>query len=140
MWEGHDTNKQKVKVATYHFKVGDRVRVATSKGVFSKGDALTYSKDIYTIRMIDGIRHYLDNYTDWVKPYELKLVKDEPEDYEEPEMTHEPVHQAIQKQRRIVRALNKEGIVGSEDVLRRSARERKPEGQLEDTRYGKLKY
>jgi hypothetical protein len=90
--------------------------------------------------MIDGIRHYLDNYVDWKKPYELQLVKGEPEDYEEPETTHEPVHQAIQKQRRVVRALNKEGLKPSEDVLRRSARERRPENLLEDTRYGKIKY
>jgi hypothetical protein len=140
IWEGRDTNKQKVKVATYHFKVGDRCRIARSKGVFDKGDSVSYSKDIYTIRKIDGIRVYLDDYDDWVKPYQLKLVKGEAQDYEEPETQHEPVHQEKQKQRRIVRALNKEGIVGSEDVLRRSARERRPEILLEDTRYGKIKY
>jgi hypothetical protein len=139
VWQGRDTNHQKVKVATYHFKVGNRVRIASSRGIFSKGDALTYSKDIYTIRMIDGIRHYLDNYVDWKKPYELQLVKGEPEDYEEPETEQEPIHVKTQSKRKLTRALNKEGIEGSENALRRSARERKV-NQLEDSRYGKLRY
>jgi hypothetical protein len=140
VWEGRADNNQKIKVVKYAFKVGDRVRVASTKGIFAKGDRITYSKDIYTIRMIDGNRYYLDNYVDWVKPYQLQLVKGEPQDYPEPEIAHEPVHLAQQKQRRVVRALAKEGIVGSEDVLRRTARERRPEGQLEHAKYGKVKY
>jgi len=53
VWKGKDKNNQVYKVVNSDLKVGDRVRVARSKGVFSKGDEITYSKDIFTIRKID---------------------------------------------------------------------------------------
>jgi transposase InsO family protein len=138
VWRGKDTNHQIPVIVKYLFKEGDRVRLARKKEIFDKGDVLTYSKDIYTIREIDGIKVYLNDFSDWVKPYQLKLVK-VVKTYHQPELQHESVHQETQSERKLQRALNKEGVEKTEVSLRRSARERKP-NQLEDVRYGKIKY
>jgi len=140
VWKGKDTNHQKHKVVKYAFKVGDRVRVARSKTVFSKGDEITYSKDIFTITKIDGIRVYLDDFADWAKPYQLQKVTGPVGVYSRPEVEHAPVHRKIQSQRKLKKALNKEGVEENQVALRRSARERKPESQLEDVEYGRIKY
>ena len=50
VFHGLDTNKQThVRLPPTSFKVGDKVRIKIHKNIFSKGDALTYSKDIYVI-------------------------------------------------------------------------------------------
>lgn len=139
VWEGKDTNHQVPKVTTYPFKVGDQVRLARLKGIFDKGDRLTFSRQVHTIRAIDGIKVYLDDFIDYVKPYQLMKVENV-ETFPGPEIEHKPIHKAIQSERRLKKALNKEGVEKNVVVLRRSARERKPESQLEDIRFGKIKY
>jgi hypothetical protein len=140
VWTGKDVNHQIPKKVNYKIKVGDRVRLAVQKGVFSKGDALTYSKNIYTVTKVNGIKVYLDNYADWLKPYQIQKVTGPVGEYEHPESEHEVEHNKVQRQRKLKRDLNKEGLVANEVALRRSDRERRPENLLEDTRYGKIKY
>ena len=139
VWEGRDSNHQVPKRVTYDIHPGDRVRLQRSKGVFDKGDALKYSREIFTVRKVDGIKVYLNEFADWVKPYQLMKVK-EVEEHPEPEMEHEPVHKKIQIQRKLKKALNKEGVEENQVALRRSARERKPQNQADDVRYGNVFY
>lgn len=140
VWERKDINHQTYKVVKYPLKVGDQVRLARSKGIFDKGDTLSFSKQVHTIREIDGIKVYLDDFTDWVKPYQLMKI-DKVQHYPEPIPAEpEQEHLRIQKQRKLKRDLTKEGIEENQVALRRSARERKPESQLESTKYGRIKY
>lgn len=43
------------------FKVGDIVRVLNKKGIFDKGDALRYSKDVFTVTGVEGARYKVTN-------------------------------------------------------------------------------
>lgn len=138
VWEGKDINHQKYHTVKYDIKVGDKVRIKRLRGVFDKGDSVSFSKNLYTVRKVDGIKVYLDDYEDFLKPYQLRIVKSVQE-YSNPEEDQEKQHKAIQRARKLKRDLNKEGIEENQQALRRTARERKV-NQLEHEKFGKIVY
>lgn len=140
----NDINLQDIKKIIHKYTIGDQVRLRIEKKVFGKADELTYSKDIYLINKIKGNKIYVTNSRTGVdvkehfKPYQLKPVG-EIQYKENIEQEHEPVHKETQKERKMVRVLNKEGIKKNEVAIKRNLRERKP-NQLEDVKYGKIVY
>lgn len=133
-----DTNHQIIKKVIMPFKVNDRVRILSESNIFSKGDIIKYSKEIYTIERIDKNRIFLNGLDNYFKSYQLQRIQ-KVESAKDLETSHEPIHKEIQHNRKIKRVLSKEGIERTDIALRRSARERKV-NQLEDIKYGKLIY
>jgi hypothetical protein len=133
---GKDVNHQTINKVDSKFNVGDRVRLRIEKKVFGKSDVLKYSQIIYLINKIKGDKIYLTNtetqteLKTYVKPAQLKSVGDI-QYIDQPEKEHAPVHKEIQKERKMTRVLNKEGIQKVPE-LRRSARERKPNQLISD--------
>ena len=133
---GNDVNHQVINRVTATFKVGDRVRLRIEKKVFGKSDVVKFSKAIHLINKIKGDKFYLTNtetqteLKTYVKPAQIKAVGDI-QYIDQKETEHEPIHQAIQKERKKTRVLNKEGIAKVPE-LRRSARERKPNQLISD--------
>lgn len=56
VWSGAAKNTQVRRFVSPDFKVGDQVRIKRTKRVFDKGDVVTYSKQLYTIRAIKSSR------------------------------------------------------------------------------------
>jgi hypothetical protein len=125
----------RIKKVKHSFNIGDQVRLKIQKKIFDKGDVLKYSKDIYLISDIDKNRIYVKNIrtgnelNDYVKPYQIVPVG-EIQYKETVEKEQEPIHKTTQQERRITRRMNIEGVEKTEQSLRRSARQRKPEAQL----------
>jgi hypothetical protein len=139
VWNGLDYNHQIPKVIEHKFHVGDVVRVRYDKQIFDKGDVISYSKETHQVERITRGKIYLQGVDQFFKPEQLSLVRGEVQHYQQPESEHEPVHQAIQKKRKLVRDLNKEGIVENQVAIRRNLRERKP-NQLVHDQYGRVFY
>ena len=59
VWNGDDVNKQTITVVQHDFKDGDKVRLKQHKKVFTKGDALKFSKELYTIIKKQGQKYVL---------------------------------------------------------------------------------
>ena len=64
VWDGSDTNKQTVTVVEHDFKKGDKVRLKQHKQVFTKGDALKFSKELYTVMKKVGQKYVLHDEDD----------------------------------------------------------------------------
>ena len=126
-----------IKKIIHKFNVGDQVRIRIEKKVFDKGDSLKYSKSIYLVRDVQKNKIYLTNiktgkdFADYVKPYQIVPVG-EIQYKENVEEENEPIHKTTQAERKLKRAMNKEGIDSNKDALCRSARERKPNMLLTD--------
>jgi hypothetical protein len=134
-------NKQNVTVIKSKFKVGDKVRKVITKKIFDKGDAIKYSKEIYTINKIDKNKFYLTNVATktklltYVKDYELKKANDVqflPSD----EVEHEVEHAKTQVKRKVTRIHKKEGIETGNISSR--LRERDPTSMVQDDRFGRI--
>ena len=82
IWDSKAQNLQTRVYLLPTFSVGDQVRLKKKKKVFSKGDAIVYSKNIYIVNKINGNKIYVkDLLTDEklktpYKPYELIKVGD----------------------------------------------------------------
>jgi len=124
-------NWQKPVVLENDLKVGDQVRVKQIKNVFSKGDMIKYSKDLYRIREIVGKKIYLTNLSTnedldkFFREYQLKPVNEiqylsESEDDGE----EEKVHETQVKEKKVKRQIRKEGIEDTPIVT--GKRERQP--------------
>ena len=87
VWEGTDENHQSpIYTLESEIGIGDLVRVKQLKSIFGKGDALKYSKEVYTVvemklgkekkyKLEDvKTRKILDKPRLWFKDYELKKV------------------------------------------------------------------
>lgn len=97
------------------FDVGDKVRIKQTKSVFSKGDSITYSPDVFIIDSIKGNRYELKNTTNnknenrLYKPYELKKVNEI--EYKEPiEEVQEDEHNETVKEKKIARKNKASGL------------------------------
>lgn len=93
VFHGKKYNEQIYRLVGNNFKVGDKVRIRIKKKVFSKGDSLSYSPEIYVINSIVGNRYDLKDVDSGkilgtkYKPYEIKKI-DEIE-FKEPEAIEE---------------------------------------------------
>lgn len=92
VWEGRDTNNQSpIYTFETELNVGDQVRIKFLRGIFTKGDALQYSPDLYIItEKRDGLENgqklkkfrlknirtqaMVNKPREWWKDYELKKV------------------------------------------------------------------
>ena len=121
VFEGNDTNKQKVIEVPNLFKAGDKVRIVRHKSAFDKGDIQTYSKETYTVEEIEGNKIYLFGIDRSYQPHQLRQVGDVKVGMtdDDAEVEHEELQQA-RKQERILKQV---GIVQSNIV--EGKRERK---------------
>lgn len=126
------------KIAFDKYKIGDKVRILKNKDVFDKGRQ-NWGTKIYKI---DDIRGHLLSVNDkWLKSYQLQIIKngaDAADDFE-------VVAKQDKKEKKIVRALRKEGIIRNDDVLHieRRKREKKVDdyiGRKYRRKYGKKYY
>ena len=115
IWNEKAVNEQEYNFVESKFNIGDKVRIKIEKSIFSKGDAISYSKEVYTIIKKIGNRFQLSGLTKLFKDYELKQAGSV--NYiEEPEVVQqEEEHKQIQEERKLTRLMNKEGIEKSED-------------------------
>jgi len=113
--------------------VGDWVRVLKLKGVFDKGYHIKYSLVTHQVVEIKGLNYILDN----GRFYRAARLQKVPPPEEEEAAPVDVARQA-RKSHRVAVKLKTEGI--EEVNVRRSNRERRPTDQVEDVRYGKIKY
>ena len=59
IWNGKAINEQTIREVET-LKVGDRVRIRNSSGIFNKKHTSNFSTDIYTVDRIDGLGYRLD--------------------------------------------------------------------------------
>jgi len=143
IYNKHNISRQVVKKIEPNFKVGDKVRIKKVKKVFGKNDEIKFSEHTYVIRKIDKNKIYLTNTSTgedlkvYVKPYEVKLAN-EIQYFDQPEEDDKPIHKERVKEKKITRELKKEGV--EPENYTSKLRSRKPASQLEDVRYGKLRY
>lgn len=116
---------QEARSRSIKFKVGQLVRRKLAKPVFTKGYKQIWSSTTYTIKAIEGVNAILDN-DQVVKLNDLQIISKVPASAEE----FKDEVKKVERERRIDRNIAKEGIERSEQSLRRSARQRKPEAQL----------
>ena len=75
VWDGKDTNKQTITVIQDQLKPGDKVRIRMTKKVFQKGDAIKFSREIYTIKEKKGKKWVIVDDKD--KPLSRRYSEDE---------------------------------------------------------------
>lgn len=116
----HDkkSNMQKITNIPTSYKIGDKVRLVIKKKVFSKGDEIKYSKDVYIIKEIKGKKYLLSN-DKYYKEYEIKKIN-EIEYNEEPAIIPETKTQ----EKKIKNQLKRDDIDVNKIIT--SKRERKP--------------
>ena len=143
VFNGKDVNKQKITKVDIPFKVGQKVRIKLKKRIFSKGDELSHSKQLYIVDAIKGNKIYLKNVETGetlktkYKPYEIASAANI--QYIDKEEDHEAEHNAIQSKQKFTRAINKEQIEPNAVAIKRNLRERKPT-QLISDKYGKINW
>ena len=69
-------NRQKINIVINKFKVGDKVRLVRKKKVFTKGDAIKMSKDVYIVENVKGDKITVNGIQRTYKPYEVVSVAD----------------------------------------------------------------
>jgi len=115
-------------------KVGDWVRVLKLKHIFDKGYNVKYSLTPHQVVEIKGLNYVLDN-DQFYRAARLLKVPPPKE-----EAVVRDVGKEARRERKRDLILQQEGVDPvANPELRRSARERKP-NQLEDSRYGRLRY
>lgn len=119
-------------------EIGDWVRVLKLRGVFDKQYNVKFSLTVHQVVDRKGLNYILDN----GKFYRAaRLLKVPPPEEEVSAPAVRDVGKEARRERRRDMILQQDGVDPiANPVLRRSARERKPNNQLEDVRYGKLKY
>lgn len=115
---------------------GDWVRVLKLRGVFDKGYHVKYSLTAHQVVEIKGLNYILDNGKFYRAARLLKVPAPEEE-----EAAPKDVAAVARRERKTERILQQEGVDPEKNsALRRSARERKPASQLEDSEYGRINY
>ena len=94
---GDDTNHQSIIVVSHDFRIGDKVRVMQEQNIYSKGDVVYWSEDIYTVTAVDGNKIYISDHDIYFKPYELMKITDDVDAFENAEA----------EQKRLTKNLNK---------------------------------
>lgn len=74
VFTGKEINKQEYIKVDIKYNIGDKVRIMKTKKVFSKGDEITYSTDIYTVESINKNKIKLIDVDKLYKPYEIKKI------------------------------------------------------------------
>ena len=114
------------------FNVGDTVKIKIHKGTFAKGYTINWSTDNYTIKETDGINYELSNGKSYRADSLFKVV---------PVRRTEPKKDVVKiahKKHRTEQILKSDSI--EEKNVQRTLRSRKPTDQLEDVRFGKIRY
>ncbi len=133
-------NKQKIIMIKHMLQIGDQVRIKIVKQVFDKGDRITHSKEIYTI--IEKIKNKFkiknddneDTLKRLFKPYELVKVNQIQylERGSEETVNEETIHNNEKRDRKIKRAMKKDGMEPSLEP--RATRKRIPK-RLDEYEY-----
>lgn len=103
-------NEQEIKVVVPMYDIGDKVRRKEKKTVFSKGDVIQYSSQIYLIKGKRGNRFELSDGS-VVKPYEIRKVNEV--QYKDDDGNKKDILQDIkvkQNEKKIKNNLKKDGI------------------------------
>jgi transposase InsO family protein len=127
--------KKQGKKPSGEIEVGSWVRVLKLKGMFDKGYHVKYSLTPHKVVEIKGLNYVLDNDRFYRAARLLKVPAPEEE------APVRDVGRAARRERKNDLILQQEGVdpVANPEI-RRSARLRKPSSQLEDARYGNIKY
>jgi transposase InsO family protein len=116
-------------------EVGSWVRVLNLKGIFSKGYHVKYSLTPHKVVEIQGMNYILDN----GKFYRASRLLRIPDPKQEEEAPRDVAKEA-RRERKKELILQQEGVDPvSNPPIRRNLRERKV-NQLEDVRYGRIRY
>ena len=131
----NEINEHRIRLAKgslTKFTIGQKVRVLLQRKHFDKSNA-NWSKTIHTITAYNpsGLSYLIENGNKY-KYYELLPTTQ----IEKPVINDMEV---VKNERTIKRRIAKEGIEQNEVAIRRSERERRP-NQLEDVKYGKIRY
>jgi len=137
LWIGKKESSENKKRPSGLF-LNDHVRVLKRKQVFDRGYSVRYSKEIYTIKNIEGLWYELSNGKRY-REGDLQKVN-EPKDAEVKEA--EPIRD-VQKEAKIEHKTDqilkhKEGV--SQSNKREGLRERAPTNRAIDERYGKIRW
>jgi hypothetical protein len=76
IWKNKAKNEQQLVVLENNFKKGDKVRIVRKRKVFSKGDEIKYSTEIYIVTDVKNNKISLDGVKRTYKPYELKQTSE----------------------------------------------------------------
>lgn len=72
IFNGTETNEQKIVKVEPTFKPGDKVRTVIKKKVFDKGDTIKTSKDIYIVESVNRLGNVkLNGFSKVYKPYDI---------------------------------------------------------------------
>ena len=123
VFKGTIKNLQTEVHLTPVFQVGDNVRTKLRKGVFAKGDELTYSKTVYAITALKGARFELKNLTTnevlktLYKSYEISKVGEVQHLEKAPEVvSQETEHKVIQANKKLTKKNKQAGVDTSKVV------------------------
>ena len=98
----------------------DKVRHCKPKNIFSKSDEVLWTDTIYTVTDIIKNKLYISNHEQqlnrYFKPYELSKITDVVGEYDKPEITHEIIHTALKKSKKIDKDLKLVGIDKNNDL------------------------
>ena len=61
IWKNEAKNEQKLVVLDNDFKTGDKVRIVRKRKVFSKGDEIKYSTEIYIVTDVKNNKISMQN-------------------------------------------------------------------------------
>ena len=107
VFNGHDTNKQKITQVDVKLKVGDHVRIKIPKNVFDKGDVNTYSDKVYIVKKINKNSIILFDVPKTFKQYDLRKVNSLI-DFQQ--TSEDIVHNEAKQTKKIDKQLQKEEI------------------------------
>ena len=111
-------NKQTVIIVPNKFKVGDKIRLKLKKSIFSKGDELTYSPEVFTIESISNGKYKLSNGSIY-SANKLKKV-DDIVIYKPNDNKNEKIHKQTQRMNKNKQILKRIGIDESNQVETRT--------------------
>lgn len=74
IFNGKKFNEQHFTFVDNPFKINDKVRIKRKKKIFSKGDEIKFSKEIYIVEDVKKNKVKLNNFTKLYKPDELQKV------------------------------------------------------------------
>ena len=126
---GDAINRQNIVRVSHDFEIGDKVRVMQEQNIFSKGDVVYWSDEIFTVTEINGNKIYITDHDVYFKPYELMKINGNVGAFDSPELEHETIHVALKKTKKIDKELKQVGIDQKYD-LGDSKRIKKPSYKL----------
>ena len=95
------------------------------QNIFSKGDVVYWSDEVFTVTEINGNKIYITDHDVYFKPYELMKINGYVGAFDNAETTHETIHVALKKTKKIDKELKQVGI-DQQNNLGDSKRIKKP--------------